>query len=131
MVWLEPFCSLHNQSATVDFLVETGVDLLSCGRYENMPSPLHIAIREGHLEVLNTLLQHELDPDIVGDDRRTPLIHAIPLHMAAQVGNFWAVKGILDQKVLGLLNKDGGTCTCATPQGDSYCKMMRRIFEDL
>lgn len=71
-----------------------------------MPSPLHIALHEGHLEVLNTLLQHGLDPDIVDDDGSTLLIHAIPLHMAAQVGNFWAVKGILDQKVLSLLNKD-------------------------
>jgi ankyrin repeat protein len=58
--------------------------------YRNKMSPIFVAARENHLEVLNELIANGADPDAKGEDGRTPLM------FAAWTGSVSMVKALLE-----------------------------------
>ncbi|KAJ5950022.1 hypothetical protein N7454_001606 [Penicillium verhagenii] len=74
---LSHLAAQYNQPAMTEFLAENGVNLLFHGEHSEIPSPLHLAIMEGHREVFMKLLQHNLNLETLDMFGRTPLILAI------------------------------------------------------
>ncbi|KAJ5092847.1 hypothetical protein N7456_008708 [Penicillium angulare] len=73
---LSHIAARYDVPAIVDFFVANGIDLAP-DKKSRETSPLHIASVAGNLDVLNTLIQHGLDIDMVDDEGKTPLFNAM------------------------------------------------------
>ncbi|KAJ5710433.1 hypothetical protein N7488_004589 [Penicillium malachiteum] len=90
---LSHLAAFYNQPAIMELLVNDGVNLMAGFPQrvlEDTPSPLHIACKDGYVEIVKVLLRQGVSPDVPDSNGVTPLILAISW------GNRDIVKVLLD-----------------------------------